>query len=182
MRYQILFAYITILLFGCNDVNKITTYKIEKPEAFSRKDISLKPTSKLNWTTPNNWIVKSKTEMRIASFDAPFSENNFADVSIVIFPGEAGGIKQNINRWRKQINLDNSILKDILNESSEYENTLGPFRIFKLLNNATDEGILGAIINYNNQSIFIKVKTSSIGINELEYEFILFCKSLYWID
>ena len=127
-------------------------------------------------------FYKSKTEMRIASFDAPFSENNFADVSIVIFPGEAGGIKQNINRWRKQINLDNSILKDILNESSEYENTLGPFRIFKLLNNATDEGILGAIINYNNQSIFIKVKTSSIGINELEYEFILFCKSLYWVD
>jgi hypothetical protein len=182
MCYQILFIFITFLIFSCNDVNKITTYKIKKPEAFSRKNISLNPASKLNWTTPNNWIIKSKTEMRIASFDAPFSENNFADVSIVIFPGEAGGIKQNINRWRKQINLDNSILKDILNESSEYENALGPFRIFKLLNNATDEGILGAIINYNNKSIFIKVKTSSIGINELEYEFILFCKSLYWVD
>ena len=182
MRYQILFIFITILLYSCNDANKITTYKIKKPEVFSRENTSLKSTSKLNWTTPNNWIIKSKTEMRIASFDAPFSENNFADVSIIIFPGDAGGIKQNINRWRKQINLDNSNLKDILNKSSEHENTLGTFRIFKLLNNSIEQGILGAIINYNNQSIFIKIKTSSIGINELEYEFILFCKSLYWID
>jgi len=182
MPYQILFIFITILLFSCNDVNQVSTYKIKKPEAFRRKNIPLKSTSQLNWTTPNNWIIKSKTEMRIASFDAPFNGNNFADVSIVMFPGDAGGIEQNINRWRKQINLDNSNLKNILNESSEYENTLGAFRIFKLLNNTIDKGILGAIINYNNQSIFIKIKSSSIGINELEYEFILFCKSLYWLD
>ena len=182
MPYKVLFIFITILLFSCDDINKVTTYKIKKPEAFTRKNASLKSTSNLNWTTPKNWIVKSKTELRIASFDAPFSENNFADVSIAMFPGEAGGIEQNINRWRKQINLENSNLEDILNESSEYENSLGAFRSFKLLNNTTDQGILGAIIHYNNQSIFITMKTSSIGINELEYEFILFCKSLYWID
>lgn len=182
MHYKILFIFITILLFSCNDANEITTYKIKKPDAFLRKNTSLKSTSKLNWTTPSNWIEKPKTEMRIASFNAPFSNNNLADVSIVMFPGEAGGIEQNINRWRKQINLNSSNLKNILNESLEYENNLGPFRIFKLLNTNANEGILGAIINYNNQSIFIKIKTSSVGINELEYEFILFCKSLYWID
>tara|TARA_B110000263_G_C15157556_1_gene440844 strand:+ start:271 stop:819 length:549 start_codon:yes stop_codon:yes gene_type:complete len=182
MLYQILFIFIAILLFSCNDTNKVTTYKIKKPEAFTGKNISLKSTSNLNWTTPYNWIVKSKTDTRIASFNAPFGINSLADVSIIILSDQANAIEENINRWRKQINLDNSNLQDILNESLEYENSLGAFRSFKLLNNTTDEGILGAIIHYNNQSIFVKIKTSSIGVKELEYEFILFCKSLYWAD
>lgn len=43
--------------------------------------------------------------MRRASFDVPLSDGSFADLSISSLGGAAGGVLNNVNRWRAQLGL-----------------------------------------------------------------------------
>ena len=64
---------------------------------------------------------------------------------------------------------------------------LGEYFIFELKNEINDQAIIAAIIPYldNTQSsvletIFIKMNGSNQNLQELKYEFELFCKSIHW--
>ena len=50
--------------------------------------------------------------MRLASYQIPILDY-FADLSVTKFGGDAGGIKANVNRWRKQLNLIPETLEEI---------------------------------------------------------------------
>src|SRR5690606_30325520 len=43
--------------------------------------------------------------MRKGSYDLPGDDGSVADLSIIAFPGDVGGLLANVNRWRKQISL-----------------------------------------------------------------------------
>ena len=43
--------------------------------------------------------------MRLASFNAPYG-NGIADISVTNFSGDGGGLKANVNRWRKQLGME----------------------------------------------------------------------------
>ena len=101
------------------------------------------------------------------------------NVSVSIFPGEAGGEEQNINRWRRQINLPPKSLESTI--KIEYQNpSLGKYFVYNLTNTINEKAILAAIIPQVDQTIFIKMNTSSSLINDRKYEFNLFCQSLYF--
>ena len=110
------------------------------------------------------------------------------DVSITMFPGDAGGIEQNINRWRRQLNLSPQTIDKIINNAKKQSNMLGDYFIYYLKNKNTKKSIIGAIIPYSerpsfiSQTIFIKMNGSDIVLKELEYEFELFCKSVHWVN
>jgi hypothetical protein len=55
-----------------------------------------------NWTVPDHWQEQPATAMRLGSFLVTGQGGGKADVSVTMFPGDAGGTLANINRWRTQ--------------------------------------------------------------------------------
>ena len=110
------------------------------------------------------------------------------DLSITTFPGDAGGIEQNVNRWRRQINLDAQNIDLIIKDAQKASSLLGDYFIFELTNKINTQTIIAAIIPYldNTESvsetIFIKMNGSENNLKELKYEFELFCKSIHWLQ
>ena len=169
---------------GCKSENNITVYKIKKNDSLMKKSFEQQTDlSPLNWMAPQNWIEKKPTDFRIASYDVPMPNGEIVDVSISMFPGDAGGIEQNVNRWRRQLNLKPQT-KDVILENAKQEfNILGNYLMIHLKNDLTKQSILASIIPHSNnetiiQTIFIKMTGSTLALNELDYEFNIFCKSI----
>ena len=184
--YYSLFLYVILILFqvGCKTESDITVYKIKKKRSENTQNNNKK--AKLNWTAPNHWIQKAPTDFRLASFDISTNNGSIIDLSITTFPGDAGGIEQNVNRWRRQINLQPQSIDIILNNTHKTSSMLGEYFIFELHNENTTQTIMAAIIPYLDdtqsvlETIFIKMNGTNNDLQELKYEFELFCKSLHW--
>ena len=169
-----LYTILILILFSCKSESDVTVYKIKKNS----------PPPSLNWTPPKNWIKKAPTEFSLASYNVPTSNGELIDLSITTFPGDAGGITQNVNRWRRQINLEAQNEEIILENAKKESSMLGEYFIFDLNNN--NNAITAAIIPVLNENklisetIFIKMNGSPELLTELKYEFELFCKSIHW--
>ena len=59
----------------------------------------------LTWTAPDSWEEQPAGGMRRGSFTITGSDGAKADLSVIAFPGDAGGLAANLNRWRGQIGL-----------------------------------------------------------------------------
>lgn len=57
------------------------------------------------WNAPPHWQQQPPSAMRKGSFLVR-TERGSADISIIVLPGEAGGLLANVNRWRGQIGLE----------------------------------------------------------------------------
>lgn len=186
--YFRILLYITLILFqfSCKSDSNISVYKIKKINTSSSKINANQNNRYLNWTAPNNWIEKAPKDFRLASFDIPISNGKMIDLSITTFPGDAGGIEQNVNRWRRQLNLDPKKINQILENSQKTSSMLGEYFIFDLNNPDNNNSIVAALIPYSDnnetvsETIFIKMNGSIMALQELKYEFDLFCKSLHW--
>jgi hypothetical protein len=58
----------------------------------------------LVWATPEGWVAKPSTQMRLIDFR--FGPQEEGECYLAALPGPAGGLAANINRWRSQIGLD----------------------------------------------------------------------------
>jgi hypothetical protein len=113
---------------SCNQ-SKITIYRIPKEsvgiETSSGSLVPAPPAMMPKWTVPSAWKEQPLTEMRLASFKAEGSGGQSADISVSSFPGDAGGIESNINRWRGQV----------------HQAVLGPDSLAKTLDRVTIDGV-----------------------------------------
>jgi len=174
---NVVYILCSILLFSCNKNNSVTAYKIRSPQPTAIDNIP----KQLNWTKPKGWIQKPATNMRLASFEVSDSNESIADVSITMFPGNVGGIKANVNRWRGQIDLlpqnEEDIMKNVIKEFHPF---LGECFIFKLENNINNKAITVIMSEQNSQTLFIKISGSIQTLSAVEEEFGYFYKSLHW--
>jgi len=168
----------SIILFSCNKDNHVRTYKLPKINAdiFSSSETSESTSLSFKWIVPDSWEMGKKSSMRLASYNAPYN-GEYADISITNFSGDGGGLLANVNRWRRQLDLESKTLTEI-NESIIYRTSgIGEYKLLKIINNNTNIAFLCAIMGAQNSTIFVKMKASLIGINILEDEFITFCSS-----
>ena len=127
-------------------------------------------------------LFSCDSEPNITSFKIknPYSNQNIKEnVSISIFKGDGGGIEQNVNRWRGQLNLPEKKIQNI-NSKTINSPFLGDFYLFHEFNPYTNKAIIGAIMPYKDETIFIKINTSETLSDERQYELELFCQSLYF--
>ncbi len=61
--------------------------------------------SRPSWQVPPSWKEVPPPQMLLAKFVMPDSEKPKAEVTVSVFPGDAGGVLPNINRWRRQLKL-----------------------------------------------------------------------------
>jgi len=181
MAIQLIFS-ILILVFlqSCGQDNHIRTYQLAKtkaPVTKSRVEASEKQYTEFSWKKPESWIPSSGSSMRMASFDVPFS-NGTGDLSVIQLGGTGGSIEANVNRWRRQLNLEPQSIFEIEGEMIEYKGELGNYKLIRIINEELNSAFLCAVLPTGEQTLFVKLSAKPIGIREIESDFILFCSSL----
>ncbi len=174
-----LIYFIVLLCISCNKNKYVKTYSLPKINSAVEK-VQIEEVDNetpFSWTVPDNWIEIDKSSMRLGSFNAPYS-NGLADISVTNFSGDGGGLKANVNRWRKQIGLEPQS-EQIINKSIIIKNSkIGEYKFIKIINESNVESaFLCSIMKIKNSTIFIKMKVSIDGIKELEKDFLEFCSS-----
>ena len=160
----------------CKDNRYIKTHKINSESQDAILDSHNKKIDFM-WTKSVNWIESDLGSMRVASFKVPYSRG-LGDLSVIVLSQDGGGIKSNINRWRKQIGLKEQSLLEINTYSEILTNKLGSYRFIKIINDMNPErAFLCSIIPLEDSTIFIKLSLHKDGINETEKDFKYFCNS-----
>lgn len=78
----------------------------EHAHAHAETTDSSGPSKRLAFEAPEGWTESSGSSLRLASYQIIKEGFPPADFSITSFPGDAGGIVANVNRWRMQIGLE----------------------------------------------------------------------------
>ena len=177
---SILLIWVMVILQSCGQDTHIRTYRIAKPKPPDTAPQVEAPKNKsngFNWKKPESWIPSSGSSIRLASFNVPFS-GGIGDLSVIQLAGTGGGVEANVNRWRRQLNLEPQSLSEIEKEMIEKKGGLGVYNIIRIINEEMDSAFLCAILPAGNQTLFVKLSAKPQGIREIEIEFISFCSSL----
>ena len=171
-----------LLYFGCErHPSEPRFYKLSKDIVTSElsQDLneSIENDENFIWNVPKHWIPKDKGSLRLASYQIPVLDY-FADISVTKFGGDAGGIKANVNRWRKQLDLDPQTIETIQSKGVPGSNSLGKYTIHKIINTEKPEsGFLCMILPLKNSTVFVKLNSTLYALEILEQEFNTFCSS-----
>lgn len=166
-----------IIVQSCGQENHVRTYRLPKPEKSSQKQKVETPTSGFSWEKPENWIPSAGSNMRLASFDVPYSDG-MGDLSVIQLGGTGGGFEANVNRWRRQLNLEPQSLSEIEKEMIENKGGMGLYNVIGIINEELGSAFLCAILPAGNQTLFVKLSANPKGVREIETDFISFCSSL----
>ena len=180
-KYFTLFFF-SFIICSCDENKHVKSYRLPKTSFNISKNEAPKDIQKsingISWDLPQNWVPSDGHSMRLASFDVPFSRG-IGDLSIVSLGSESGGLTANVNRWRKQIDLGPISESEIKTESIVGQSKSGSFRLFRLVNDSSqDKAILAAVLPMQGTTLFIKLTASQQGIIELETIFTQFCSSI----
>ncbi|RAP31651.1 hypothetical protein DID78_00690 [Candidatus Marinamargulisbacteria bacterium SCGC AG-343-D04] len=161
--------FLSLFLFSCKSP-EIKTYHTPKERL---KVAVLHKEKELSWTIPDHWQKKELTSFRKASFTIPGPSTDLsADFSITSFPGSAGNLLSNINRWRHQLELEpldyqtmNSSLSTISHSHLDIQ-----FIELKseksLLNNSHFKSTFVAFFIFNDETYFFKLTGESLLLDK----------------
>jgi len=111
-----------------------------------------------DWTVPAGWEELPPTSIRKGNFRITDGAK-VAEITVTAFPGDAGGLEANVNRWRQQIGLPAA-------SGAALERSIGPMEVdgqpayyIDLLNIETPDApsILGAVVPRGSQTWFVKM-------------------------
>jgi hypothetical protein len=129
------------------------------------------------WTVPADWTKQEgERAMRIATFTAG-ADATTMEVALSSFPGDAGGLFANVNRWRGQVGLP-AVTKDNLMEGlATFENP--GMKIFTMRLKGAANQMLGGIIydEANDRTWFIKATAGATAVEQHEKSFVAFAQS-----
>jgi hypothetical protein len=187
---RILLSAIALSLVSCNN-DKIEVYNIPKEGitvAMQSGSEGLAPPSAGNpaqWTKPEGWKEQPLSEMRLGSFKVDGANAASADVSVIAFPGEAGGLISNINRWRGQLQLP-PLDEDQLSQNTqrtEVDSVPTYLVDFQTVENAPKPSrILGAVLQTADRAWFVKMTGPPELIETQRDKFLTFVKSFHFTD
>ena len=166
-----------IIVQSCGNDNHIRTYRLPKTTPSPQKQSGNSSISGIKWEKPEMWVESNGSSMRLASFEVPYMEGN-GDLSVVQLAGTGGGLIPNVNRWRRQLNLEPQSLSEIEKDVIEKNGELGKYKMFRIINSQNNSAFLVAIIPIGNQTLFVKLSADPSGIQESESDFIYFCSSI----
>ena len=163
------------LLFagGCRD-EKIAIYRVPRETPLTKEPVSapaadatplttdLTPdptTIPFAWQPPATWVPKALGTMRKGSFLIRSDDGSEADVSIISFPGSAGGLVENLNRWRGQLKLPPLAAEQITSATTELSSRNLKFTVVDFLGEGPSghTRILGAVLPFGDETYFFKL-------------------------
>lgn len=173
------------VISACDDSKKISTYKAESSNAVDVEQKTTEKTHTLIWDIPQGWKEeKLAYTMQTAVFSvADDGDKNQslepAVASITILSGTAGGVFQNVNRWRQQVGL-NPIQdeKTVLASAKKIKGKLKRIKWYSIIENNSDQGVFAAIIPDKDNTIFVKLIGPVKILKSNESKFITFVSSI----
>jgi len=183
-----IFLCIPIFLASCNN-DKIAVYRIPKENvtvAMESGELAAPgPEHSAQWVKPDGWSEQPVSEMRLGSFKVNGPDGTSADVSVVAFPGEAGGLVSNINRWRGQLELP-PLEEKQLPETIQQTEIQGAPAFFVDLQTAENSSkpsrILGAVLQRPSHTWFVKMTGSPALLASQRQKFLDFVNSFRFND
>jgi hypothetical protein len=180
---------VALSLGSCNN-DKIDVYRIPKEEidvAMQSGTGSLGPppaaANPVQWTKPEGWNAQPLSEMRLGSFKVDGSNGGSADISVTAFPGDAGGLSANLNRWRGQLqlpSLSNDELTSVI-QRTEIENVQTYLVDFQTAdNNLKPSRILGAVLQTADRTWFVKMTGPPDLLESQHQKFLDFVSSFHF--
>ena len=165
MKFFLVFLILACIV-GC-DKQEIKTYEVSKEinslpqlEKEEPKTKSIMA-SDFYASIPNGWTEKGPSGMRKVSYLIDNSSIDFYAIELGM-----GDVTSNVNRWRKQIEL-NELGEDEILSSVKNLNAGGvPVKYFEIYNPNINKGILAAIIERKPSFWFFTAKGN---IDELKY-------------
>ena len=173
-----------VLLISCDNNKQPRKYRLAKEPVLENiilEQSSPKSNIGFTWDAPNSWNSVNNNSFSLANYQIPYNDD-IADLSITKFPGDAGGVVANVNRWRGQLELEPHSLQQINENSIVGSSMIGNFSVHRLINDNINQAFLCAILPYRDSTIFIKLKSSVIIANSLEKIFLDFCSSFKSLD
>ena len=177
-----IFLYYIIFLFclSCEDYSDPRIYKLKKNTSLNIDSVNFND-EKFLWKVPDNWLEIPGNSFSIGMYEIKNAES-YSTVSITQFPGDAGGIEENVNRWRRQIGLTPKDNDKIIFDTQWSSNLIGKFSIHEIKNNDKPEAaFLCMILPLKNSTVFVKLNTSLENLNKIKNEFYNFCSSFKYI-
>ncbi len=180
---------------GCSE-KEVTAYRVPKEPAIPPELASVvagtstaNPTAgapgavaagTLAWRAPERWFTKPNSALRRGSFGIPGPSGTPADLSVIAFPGAAGGLLDNINRWRNQVSLP--LYTQASLDAAILHLDVGPLH-FDIVDFAgTLDGvptrITGAITMHAGESWFFKLMGADATVAAARKEFIALIQSV----
>jgi hypothetical protein len=184
---------ILLLVAGCGR-EEVRVYRVAKetqaPASAPNEAASMPPghpdaqgaPPRLTWKLPAGWEELPAGEMRLASFLAKSKDGKLADISIVPLPGSAGGVLNNVNRWRGQVGQAPVTEEELTRIALPIEIAGEPSQLYEQASTAQDPSartnILAAILNHDGIAWFFKMTGNAALVTEQKPVFIEFLKSL----
>jgi hypothetical protein len=151
-----------IVLAGCAR-DEVRSYRVPKEEpprlAMPSEASATASAGALTWQAPDHWQDQGAGGMRKGSFTIGGAGDATADLSIISFPGDAGGLGPNLNRWRGQIGLA-PLPPDAVNAAIDHVDTPyfhADFVDFLGEADGQPTRIVGAILEHGGESWFFKL-------------------------
>ena len=121
-----------IILQYCGKDNHTRTYRLPTSEIPPQLQPINSPKSDFNWEKPKMWVPSSGSSMRLASFAVPYTGGT-GDLSVIQLAGTGGGLMPNINRWRRQLNLEPQSLPEIEKDLIEKKGEFGKYNMIRIM-------------------------------------------------
>lgn len=178
-----IFVCVPLFLVSCNN-DKIEVYRIPKESqnvAMERGDlVPPAPRHSAKWVKPDGWSEQPVVEMRLGSFKVTGPNSTSADVSVVAFPGDAGGLVANINRWRGQLELPSLEEEQMRQLIQQIEVQGAPVYLVDLQtaeNSSKPSRVLGAVLERPDRTWFVKMTGPPALLESQRQNFFNFVKS-----
>ena len=156
-----------LLLSACRDPEvrayRVPKEKLPEPPPAAGKASPHAPAAAgaaLAWQAPTHWQEREASGFRRGSFTVPGSEGAEADLSIIAFPGQAGGLVENLNRWRGQLELPAATESELSSDMAHIDVKSGlHFDVVDFVGtaNGAPTRIVGAVVEFGGQSWFFKL-------------------------
>ena len=173
-----------VALAGCDreDIRVYQAPKDARPQEASFEPVATRP--RMNWTVPDTWQrVSGDRPMRVATFEAT-GDVGRVEIAVSAFPDDAGGLVANVNRWRRQLNLDPIARQDLVRDLTPFP--AGSLKGFTLditgrageTDGKKPKRVIGAILHDGvGMTWFVKAVSQPVTLEPLKSQIVGFAHS-----
>lgn len=170
-----------LLLSSCRE-EEIRTYRVAA-DASTRPGFppSGGPSSlaawEVSWQAPSEW----QEEKPAPSPGARFRVGASGQISVTRLGGDGGGVRANVNRWRKQVGLPPLLEAEISERALRIEigsDSILVFEAYPQDENSPTDGILGGILPLRGETWFFKFSAPAQVLREHYESFIEFLRKV----
>ena len=122
------------------------------------------------WKLPTGWSEIAPGPMQ----QAKFSAGGKAEVTISIFPGQAGGLLMNVNRWRGQVGLGAVDEAALVNLIQQADSPSGKLTVVDMKSIDGAKRLVAAIATRGSESWYFKLLGDAVPVEKERAAFVKF--------